>query len=61
MPKQPKDLSREHEPKQETEGGLTIPVPTKREVMDLFERAATKPEPQRKANGRGRHRKRRDP
>ena len=61
MPKQSKDLSRKDEPKQETEGGLTIPVPKKREVMDLFGRAATKPEPQKKANGRAKRRKRRAP
>jgi hypothetical protein len=60
MPKQSKDLSREGEPKQETQSGLTIPVPERDEVMDLLGRAATKPEPQRKANGRGTHRTSRD-
>lgn len=58
MPKQKKDLSREGEPKQDTESGLTIPVPKKDEVMALFKRSATKPEPPPKANGKGKRRTR---
>jgi hypothetical protein len=59
MPKQSDDLSRDGEPKQRTKSGLTIPVPEREEVMDLFKKAA-RPEPQPKANGRGTRRTSRD-
>ena len=56
MPKQSDDLSREGEPTQRTKSGLTIPVPEREEVMDLFKRAATKPGQPSKSNGRGKRR-----
>jgi hypothetical protein len=37
-------LVRGDEPSQETEQGLAIPVPKRKSVMDLFDRAATKRE-----------------
>jgi hypothetical protein len=42
MPKQSDDLSREGEPKQETEKGLTIPVPKKGVFDRLLGKAAEK-------------------
>ena len=48
-------LVREGEPSQETEQGLEIPVPDRKTVMDVFDRAITKkPKPSRSAKGKRR-------
>lgn len=47
MPKQSKDLSREGEPTQRTESGLTIPVPKTKDFDRLLRKAATKRHPKK--------------
>lgn len=49
MPKQSDDFTREGDEAQETESGLTIPVPTRDQISSALRKASQKQEPQDEA------------
>jgi hypothetical protein len=53
-------LVREGEPSQETEHGLEIPVPERRDVFDLLDKAAKKRQDESSERGKGKRRTSRD-
>ena len=49
MPKQSDDFTREGDESQETESGLTIPVPTRDQISSALRKASQRQEPEDEA------------